>query len=140
MNGNETARIFEDSTSIWSVYSSAFSMVFFVCLAIVLMILTWIPQIRRTKKVFICIFMIWICMIFLGVGIVIGGSIFMATTPYWTTNNSDCFSGDIVSPMATVAHIATGHFILFIYQGIFVVFSILLIVAHGIVIIPNLIK
>merc|ERR1711862_205906 len=127
-------------TSIWSVYFSAFSMVFFVCLAIVLMILTWIPQIRRTKKVFICIFMIWICMIFLGVGIVIGGSIFMATTPYWTTNNSDCFSGDIVSPMATVAHIAIGHFILFIYQGIFVVFSILLIVFYGIVIIPNLIK
>ena len=137
MNGNETARIFEDSTSIWSVYTSVFSMIFFVCLAIVLMFLTWISQIRTTKKAYICIFMIWICMIFMGIGIIIGGSIFIATTPYWMTNNSECFTGEIVSPMATIAHITTGHFILFIYQGIFAIFSILLIIAHVIIIATN---
>merc|ERR1711862_983756 len=131
MNGNETARIFEDSTSIWSVYSSAFSMVFFVCLAIVLMILTWIPQIRRTKKVFIYIFMIWICMIFLGVGIVIGGSIFISTTPYYLYNYSDCFSDDFSYDIRTVAILSDIHFICFLIQILIIVFLLIFTSIHG---------
>ena len=128
MNGNETARIFEDSISIWSVNVSVFSMIFCICVTIVLVCLLYIPYIRSNKKSFIIIVLIYIFGFIMLVGVLIGGIIFMVTIPYYQKDYSECFSGDISSLFPKLSNIEIGHMMLFSLQGA-IIFSLYIVVA-----------
>ena len=111
----------ENATSIWSVYFSLPIYGFSLCLAVGLIFATWTPQLRFTNKAFITIFLIWICGLIMGLGIIIGGSIFISSTPQYLENTSVCYiNGDISSKMSTIENISFGQFMLFIYLCIFV--------------------
>ena len=116
MNGNETARIFEDSISIWSVYTSSFSMVFCICLAIFLVCLLCIPSVRSNKKSFIIVILLYLIGFIMLVGVFAAGIIFLATTPYYREDYSDCFSGDVSSIFPKLSKIEEAHTMLFSFQ------------------------
>ena len=50
------------------------------------------------------------------VGVFVGGIIFLATTPYYREDYSECFSGDISSLFPKLSNIEIGHMILFGFQ------------------------
>lgn len=103
MNGNETARIVEDTVSIWSVYVPVCFVAMCSSMVIVMASIALSPKIRYTKKSYFFTFFIHIIAIAMFIGVFIGGLIFLLTAPLVPDRDySDCFKGDISSVLSTI--------------------------------------
>ena len=110
----------DEAISSWSFYISLLSVILGIIITISLIGIICLPQIRNSKIAYIWIFMIWICSIFMGLGIIIGESIFIGTTPFHMYY--PCYSGELSSTLSSISTIQDIFMLFFIFQCMFTFF------------------
>ena len=130
LNGNETTRIIEDSISIWSVYFSIGSMIVFLFVAIILLIITWIPPIRGTKIAYCTLYLFLLCGGIMGFGILIGSAIFIATSDNLSDTPNCYLNTDVSDEISKLENTIYAQFPLFLFFCMFEIILIAIIIAH----------
>ena len=117
LNEDVGVRIMQDSISDWSFWIAALS---FVCVVPILILFAsiWHPRIRNTFKTKFVLSGMWFCIIIMSLGILIGGSIFLLTTPKYLKES--CFQGDVITTINNFSIIFLYQSLLFTFHCIFV--------------------